>query len=116
MLPSEPPHDRPAEQLPRVFTELVDPGEEFRRVGLHKVGESWIKTFPKAPLSREETKTMIWNRTERDELIVFQRLARLGSNSATLFLRVGRTRQVAQEVFNRLDHGRQARINFTEIA
>ena len=102
LLSSRPTQDQPVEQLPRIFTELVDLGVEFRSGEISKLGKRWIANLPKVPVTREETRTVTRDRMGWGGLIVCQRLSALGSVSATQSIILGLTPRIIKDIFIKL--------------
>ena len=103
------------EDLPLIYRDVAMVFEEFRLYALPQMGEHWAKTLPRVPLTREEVKTRLQAQLERDEKLVLRQLKDLGSESASIIIRLDLSRELIQAAMSILREDRPAQITLMTI-
>ena len=89
--------------------------EHFRAAALPQQGAEWADGLPRLPLTTAESKDLIQERVERDEIRAMGRLVGLGSLSATIVMCLGLTRSVIKEALAQLSHDRHLQVTLRSI-
>ena len=116
LLPYNLPMDVPrVEELPLIYQDVVMIFEEFRLYALPTLGDNWINTLPRAPLTKTEVKDVLREQLERDEILVLRQLAPLDSVSANIIIRLELTRELVRAALTMLQEERPAQVTLTKI-
>ena len=78
--------------------------EEFRALALPALGESWMNSLPRGPLSKREMKALVRQRRDADEIQLLRELVAAGSESARIMVTLDPTREIIQVVMSALRH------------
>lgn len=101
--------------MPLVYQDVLRVAEEFRVLALPTLGEGWVDTLPRVPLSKQELKVLVRQQYEADELLVLRELAVLGSESARIITSLELTREIVQVTMTLLRHRRDAQVTLASV-
>ena len=118
MYPYDPPVDKEPHEMPWVYRAISTQVEEFRRfqdTQPKEEGATRNRHIPRIPLTKVEIRTLLYERLERDEMLIFGLLEKIGSTSAKTLIKLKLTRQIVKDVYSRLRRDRTAQITLTEV-
>ena len=89
--------------------------EHFRAAVLNKKTPQWKAHLPVTPCTTEELKQLLGREFQKDEREVLQQLAKIGSLSAAIIIKMQLTRAIVAEAIHNLRDERRVQSNLLEI-
>ena len=72
--------------LPWIYAEVLKASEELRSILLSTVRSDWSEGLPAVPLTKEESRSLVQQKHQKDEMAVLKILATLQSESTNTII------------------------------